>query len=60
MRNSCDTTDNVREKLAELRRAARKLRPAVKGSDSKRKAAAMKGYEAWADTRERANLRGSR
>jgi isopentenyl phosphate kinase len=56
MRNSCDVTDGIREKLAELRRAARTLKPVESGSAAERKIAAVKGYKSWADTRERAEL----
>ena len=60
MRDACDVKVNTREKLVELRLAARTLRPETKGSDADRKAAAVKGYKTWADTRERANARASR
>jgi hypothetical protein len=60
MQTPCDAKPDIRERLAELRRAARTLKPTVKGSEDDRKAAAVKGYRTWADTRARANKKATR
>ncbi len=60
MRTQHEVQQSSREKLKELRRSARKLQPVVKGTTEERKSAALKGYKAWADLRDRANKRASR
>lgn len=50
---------DVREKLAELRRVARRLQPEVRGTVAERKAAATKGYRDWEPAKKRANEAGN-
>lgn len=60
MQASCEIRETTREKLAELRRKVRNLKPETRGSENQRRAAAVKGYGTWADTRERAIKKGTR
>lgn len=58
---STEVKQNVRERLSALRKSNRNLVIKVKGTEAERKAAAVKGYKAWEDTRIRANnVKGSR
>ena len=48
--------NSVREKLHDLRCAAKQLRPSVSGSQREHSSATLKNFKNWSDLRDKAKL----
>jgi len=60
MRPTSPVSNSVREKLQDLRQAAKSLKFDVRGPQSERTAAKLKDFKKWADLREKATDQGTR